>query len=58
MGAAAVRQFHQQHWFAAALEPAKYNQDPPFKGMAHARDRHRYRKVLVTGSLKMFPSEV
>lgn len=29
---------------------------PPFKGMALACDRHRGRKVLVTGSLAMFPS--
>ena len=56
VGAAAVRQFHQQLWHAAALEPAQYCQEPPFKGMALARNRHRGRKVLVTGSLRMFPS--
>ncbi|CDX25050.1 hypothetical protein MPL3356_490072 [Mesorhizobium plurifarium] len=56
VGPAAVWQFQQQHWFAAQLDPAKYNQRPPCKGMASAGDRHRCRKILVTGSLKMFPS--
>jgi hypothetical protein len=56
VGAAAVRQFHQQQRFAAALEPADHPQRPALKGMAGACDRHRGRKVMVTGSLKMFPS--
>ncbi|BCH12326.1 hypothetical protein MesoLj131c_65840 (plasmid) [Mesorhizobium sp. 131-3-5] len=28
VGPAAVRQFQQQHWFAAQLDPAKYNPWP------------------------------
>jgi hypothetical protein len=58
VGPAAVRQFHQQQWLAAALKPADYCQSPPLESMAGAGDRYARWKILVMGSPAAFPSTV